>query len=137
MTSEGTASAIATPSGYEALLAMDSSVLEAIPVAAYVCAADGLIVRFNRRASELWGFAWADSVQANSRSTGVPPAARSISVVSAKRTSIRPVSAAMVGSAPSIRSSSRMVSIFSRLLEYVTEPPVRFPTGEPARLIEP
>ena len=30
-----------------------------------------------------------------------------------------------------------MVSIFSRLLEYVTEPPVRFPTGEPARLIEP
>ena len=35
----------------------------------------------------------------------------------AKRTSIRPVSAAMVGSAPSIRPSSRMVSIFSRLLE--------------------
>jgi hypothetical protein len=30
-----------------------------------------------------------------------------------------------------------MVSIFSRLLEYVTEQPVRFPTGEPARLIEP
>jgi hypothetical protein len=40
-----------------------------------------------------------------------------ISVVSAKRTSIRPVSAAMVGSVPSIRPSSRMVSIFSRLLE--------------------
>jgi hypothetical protein len=30
-----------------------------------------------------------------------------------------------------------MVSIFSRLLEYVTEPPVRLPTGLPARLIEP
>jgi hypothetical protein len=67
----------------------------------------------------------------------VPPAARSISVVSAKRTSIRPVSAAMVGSAPSIRPSSRMVSIFSKLFEYVTEPPVRLPTGLPARLIEP
>jgi hypothetical protein len=66
-----------------------------------------------------------------------PPAARSISVVSEKRTSIRPVSAAMVGSAPSINPSSRMVSIFSRLFKYVTEPPVRFPTGEPARLIGP
>jgi hypothetical protein len=30
-----------------------------------------------------------------------------------------------------------MVSIFSRLLEQVTEPPVRFPTGDPARWIEP
>jgi hypothetical protein len=30
-----------------------------------------------------------------------------------------------------------MVSIFSRLFEYVTEPPVRLPTGLPARLIEP
>jgi PAS domain-containing protein len=55
MTSEGTASALATPSGYEALLAMDPSVLEAIPVAVYLCAADGVIVRFNRRAAELWG----------------------------------------------------------------------------------
>ena len=43
----------------------------------------------------------------------------------------------MVGSAPSIRPSSRMVSIFSRLFEYVTEPPVRLPTGLPLRLIEP
>ena len=42
----------------------------------------------------------------------------------------------MVGSAPSIRPSSRMVSIFSRWFEYVTVPPVRFPTGLPARLIE-
>jgi hypothetical protein len=44
---------------------------------------------------------------------------------------------ARIGSAPSISPSSRMVSIFSKLFEYVTEPPVRFPTGEPARLIEP
>jgi PAS domain S-box-containing protein len=55
MTSKGTAAAIATPSGYEALLAMDPSVLEAIPAAVYVCAADGVIVRFNGRATELWG----------------------------------------------------------------------------------
>jgi hypothetical protein len=43
----------------------------------------------------------------------------------------------MVGSAPSMRPSSRIVSIFSRLLEEFTAPPVRFPTGEPARLIDP
>jgi hypothetical protein len=30
-----------------------------------------------------------------------------------------------------------MVSIFSRLLEYVTDPAVRLATGLPARLIEP
>ena len=34
---------------------MDPSVLEAIPAAVYLCAADGVIVRFNRRAAELWG----------------------------------------------------------------------------------
>jgi PAS domain S-box-containing protein len=55
MTSAETLAALATPSGYEALLAMDPSILEAIPVAAYVCAADGVIVRFNQRATELWG----------------------------------------------------------------------------------
>ena len=55
MTSEGTLAAIAAPSGYQALLAIDPSVLEAIPAAVYICAADGIIVRFNRRAEELWG----------------------------------------------------------------------------------
>ena len=55
MTSQGTLAAIATPSGYDALLAIDPSVLEAIPTAVYLCAADGVIVRFNRRAAELWG----------------------------------------------------------------------------------
>ena len=51
-------------------------------------------------------------------STGaaVPLIAWVKSVVSAKRTSILPVSAAMVGSAPSIFPSERMVSIRSRLL---------------------
>ena len=45
----------AAPSGYEALVALDPEVLEAIPAAVYICAADGVIVRFNRRAAELWG----------------------------------------------------------------------------------
>ena len=63
MTSKGTPASIAAPSGYEALLAIDPSVLEAIPAAVYICAADGVIVRFNRRAEELWGRApqiWRD-----------------------------------------------------------------------------
>ena len=55
MTSQGSLAAIAGPSGYDALLAIDPSVLEAIPAAVYLCAADGAIVRFNRRATELWG----------------------------------------------------------------------------------
>jgi len=55
MISDATLAASAAPSGYEALLAIDPSVLEAIPAAVYVCAADGVIVRFNRRATELWG----------------------------------------------------------------------------------
>jgi PAS domain S-box-containing protein len=42
-------------SGYETLLGIDQAVLDAIPAAVYVCAADGEVVRFNRRAVELWG----------------------------------------------------------------------------------
>ena len=45
----------AAPSAYDALVALDPAVLEAIPAAVYICAADGVIVRFNRRAAELWG----------------------------------------------------------------------------------
>jgi PAS domain-containing protein len=55
MTSQPTLAAEAAPSGYEALLAIDPAVLEAIPTAVYLCAADGVIVRFNRRAAEVWG----------------------------------------------------------------------------------
>ena len=55
MTSQGTLAEMAGPSGYDALLGIDSAVLEAIPAAVYLCAADGVIVRFNRRATELWG----------------------------------------------------------------------------------
>lgn len=50
--------AVASPvalSAYEALAALDAAVLEAIQTAVYICAADGVIVRFNRRAAELWG----------------------------------------------------------------------------------
>jgi PAS domain S-box-containing protein len=42
-------------SGYEAILGIGQVVLDAIPAAVYVCAADGEVVRFNRRAAELWG----------------------------------------------------------------------------------
>ena len=42
-------------SGLEAFLSIDQAVLEAIPAAVYVCSADGMVVRFNRRATELWG----------------------------------------------------------------------------------
>ena len=55
MTSQVSIAAASAPTGYEALLAIDPSVLEAIPAAVYLCAADGTIVRFNRRATELWG----------------------------------------------------------------------------------
>jgi PAS domain S-box-containing protein len=55
MTSQATFATGAAPSGFEALLAIDPSVLEAIPAAVYVCAADGVIVRFNRRAAHIWG----------------------------------------------------------------------------------
>lgn len=43
------------PSPFDALLGMDQTVLDAIPAAVYVCAADGVVVRYNRRATELWG----------------------------------------------------------------------------------
>jgi hypothetical protein len=37
------------------LLIADGIILELLPAAAYVCAADGTIVRYNRKAVELWG----------------------------------------------------------------------------------
>lgn len=43
------------PSGLAALAAVDQAVLDAIPAALYVIDRDGLLVRFNRRAVELWG----------------------------------------------------------------------------------
>jgi PAS domain S-box-containing protein len=42
-------------SGLKALAAVDQVVLDAIPAALYVVDHDGLIVRFNRHAAQLWG----------------------------------------------------------------------------------
>ncbi len=42
-------------SAFEALVAIDQSVLDAIPAAVFVISGDGVLVRFNRRATELWG----------------------------------------------------------------------------------
>ncbi|HET8728379.1 MAG TPA: PAS domain S-box protein [Alphaproteobacteria bacterium] len=36
-------------------LTIDETILELLPAAVYVCDAEGLIVRYNRRAAELWG----------------------------------------------------------------------------------
>ncbi|MPY71403.1 MAG: PAS domain S-box protein [Alphaproteobacteria bacterium] len=51
------ATPIASPalSAFESLLGIDQSVLDAIPSAVYVCARDGVLVRYNRWAAELWG----------------------------------------------------------------------------------
>jgi PAS domain S-box-containing protein len=43
------------PPGLESFLTIDQTLLDAIPTAVYVCSADGIVVRFNRRAVELWG----------------------------------------------------------------------------------
>ncbi|MEX2642670.1 MAG: HWE histidine kinase domain-containing protein [Acetobacterales bacterium] len=48
-------SAIAAPSGAAALLGIDPDVLEVVPAGLYVCGADGTILGYNRRATELWG----------------------------------------------------------------------------------
>jgi PAS domain S-box-containing protein len=55
MRSRDAVAGAAAPSEYEALLAIDQSVLDAIPAAVCICSADGAIVRFNRRATKLWG----------------------------------------------------------------------------------
>jgi PAS domain S-box-containing protein len=55
MTRRATLLSSAAPSDYDALVALDPAVLEAIPAAVCICAADGAILRFNQRAAELWG----------------------------------------------------------------------------------
>ena len=42
-------------SDYDAIAALDQIALEVIPAAVCVCSADGTLVRFNRRATDLWG----------------------------------------------------------------------------------
>jgi PAS domain S-box-containing protein len=39
----------------DSLVELDQSLLDALPIGVYVCDADGLIVRVNRKAAELWG----------------------------------------------------------------------------------
>src|SRR5262245_44878943 len=36
-------------------IALDDQLLEALPAAVYVCDLDGVVVRYNKRAAELWG----------------------------------------------------------------------------------
>ena len=55
MTSQAAQITPGASSAYEALVTLEPAVLEAIPAAVYICAADGRIVRFNQRAAELWG----------------------------------------------------------------------------------
>lgn len=54
MRAEPTASPVFAGKGYEALCALDQEVLDALPVALYLCSADGIIQRFNRQATQLW-----------------------------------------------------------------------------------
>jgi PAS domain S-box-containing protein len=42
-------------SGLEAFLGVEQSALDAVPTGLCVCGADGVLVRYNRRAVELWG----------------------------------------------------------------------------------
>lgn len=42
-------------SSFGAFVALDQAVLNALPEAVYLCAADGAVVRFNQKAAELWG----------------------------------------------------------------------------------
>ena len=43
------------PSGLNAFLAIDQSALDAIPTGLCVCGADGVLLKYNQRAVELWG----------------------------------------------------------------------------------
>ena len=44
-----------TGQGFQAFAAIEQSALDAIPTALCVCRADGALVRYNKRAVELWG----------------------------------------------------------------------------------
>src|SRR5215469_16297086 len=41
--------------GFEAFASVDQSALDAIPTGFCVCRADGALIRYNKRAVELWG----------------------------------------------------------------------------------
>jgi two-component sensor histidine kinase len=46
---------VARPTVLDSLIELDQMVLDALPIGAYACDAEGRIVRFNRKAVELWG----------------------------------------------------------------------------------
>jgi PAS domain S-box-containing protein len=46
---------VSAPSGFEIFAAIDQSALDAIPTGFCLCGADGRLLRFNKRAAELWG----------------------------------------------------------------------------------
>lgn len=45
----------AAPAISSSLLSIDDTILQLLPAAVYVCDAEGMIVRFNRKAAALWG----------------------------------------------------------------------------------
>jgi PAS domain S-box-containing protein len=47
--------AAAAPSGIDVFIDLDQSALDAIPTGLCVCTAEGALIRYNRRAVELWG----------------------------------------------------------------------------------
>jgi PAS domain S-box-containing protein len=46
---------LSSSSSFVALATLDQAAMDALPGAVYVCASDGRVVRYNRRAAELWG----------------------------------------------------------------------------------
>src|SRR5215475_15902204 len=47
--------AIILPIKRRPTIMLDDKLLEALPAAVYVCDLDGVVVRYNKRAAELWG----------------------------------------------------------------------------------
>ena len=45
----------AAPSGIDVFIDLDQAALDAIPTGLCVCTAEGALIRYNRRAVELWG----------------------------------------------------------------------------------
>ncbi len=52
---QGDLEAVAAPSGLDAFDKVDQAALDAIPTAVCVCTADAALIRYNRRAVEIWG----------------------------------------------------------------------------------
>jgi hypothetical protein len=45
----------AAPSGIDVFIDLDQAALDAIPTGLCVCTVEGVLIRYNRRAVELWG----------------------------------------------------------------------------------